>query len=97
MRIFKEDFRKWLLDWNAQNRMGHIKFKFLHESMKWGLYVDFLDSNGIMISLLFDDQTSDFEWNIHLDGVFIVEERPFETRTPARKSALEMAIRIYEQ
>ena len=103
----KEDFEKWV-NQNHQKlivRMGSEKtttgtlilWDEFPLSLKWGVYVDFFDSVGIKI--LIKNQDYQNWWFFHIKPVDIhetyIERSLRNTRSEARKSAIEKANEIY--
>lgn len=79
-------------------------FLALDNSFKWGIYVDFFDSVGIVMNIDFKDNTDiDFDPEFEVD-VYIIEndewiwdEQDYKTRAEARKAAIEKANEIYNE
>ncbi len=91
----KKDFEKWLSDWKIDNRMGHFGFQYLHDSMQWGVYVDFFDSVNYNIGLIphwLNNNTVD-KWYFDLNDCIYKDYA--NTRQEARTEAIKKANEIY--
>ena len=77
----------------------------LPESARWGVYVDFFDSVGMLIEITRCGFGNDavynerFEYEISSGVIAVCDHRSdeYETRHEARKAALEKAVEIYNQ
>ena len=91
----KEDFEKWRL-LNHKYTESEVSgaaatiWEYLDESMQYGVYVDFFDSVGIMISIL--TNVDENELFFRIDGYHMGR---FDTRQEARTAAIEKANEIY--
>ena len=104
----KADFEKWRLKlhqrWVEEKDeeslyYGYSTFLELPDSMKWGVLVDFYDSVGIYINIIYECSEEDCYY--YFDGVFMdkydIGENMYKTRTEARKQALIKAEQIYNE
>lgn len=96
----KEDFEKWynnpLIEHVGLRRLPQW-FYTLTESMQYGVYVDFFDSVGIYIQILFYDFDVS-NWQICIECIedeFDYTETHFTSRQEARIKAIEKANDIY--
>lgn len=102
---FEKDFEAWLLEWIKVNlaREGEIPnkedvaaFYTYPDSMKWGVYVDFLLEHNIYVhNLLSSGKFSVYvDCNgHHLLTTYLIKDSLEE----AREAALEKAKKIYNQ
>jgi hypothetical protein len=102
----KEDFEKWYMQW-VFNEKTFLSLRFsseqilenwnsLHQSEKYGVYVDFFDSVGIKLSIR---NISDAYWfvinNVNTKGKKDRHEGKYMSRAEARTAAIEKANEIY--
>jgi hypothetical protein len=109
----QEEFKKWLntqkygLVWRPKHeRHAHIipqeeYFNKLPQSMKWGVYVDFFDSQGIHFACYASlGDKNVFEYSYMFDAHCVQDQfvgEYFKTRDEARKSAIEQANKILNE
>lgn len=96
----KENFQDWF---NSHEYFGYnhdLKlFKNDHDSMKWGVYVDWFQSTDkkaqVYIAPFFNhDLGTMYEWGAWAYGEFIMS---YPTPNEARKEAIKQANLIYNQ
>ncbi len=108
----KADFEKWIenkpfsIVHDVGDRQMNIvplngMFKQLHESMKFGVYVDFFDNNKLYISTNIESICihSNRHFNIKsntLRGI-LYEKKGFKSREECREKAVNMANEIYNK
>ena len=95
----KQDFEKWLIhEFTAHQYLRDWLFHKLPFSMQYGVYVDFFDSKGIIISLgyayFFDEEMFSWVITIGLDEVYSGDE---DERHEAREEAIKQANEIYNK
>lgn len=93
----KEDFKKWYYNIKEQDSFVPKtveSFCLYDNSMQWGVFVDFFDSEGLNIL-----ETCEFDYGYEIldKRCDIVESvcKCYETRGEARKEAIEKANIIY--
>ena len=95
----KEQFEKWLTDkhFDSCKKKGCIypnvdSFYFSVPSMQWGVYLEYFDSIGIMITTDYDVNTKNpFYYWIAVDGVTRHDGEQDLTRQQAQQAALKKA------
>ena len=96
----KEDFDKWFMknkpEATARLYCPRIKiFEVLPLSMQYGVYVDLLDSVGIIINIRSNyDIWFNIIWHEEIDAG---DDSFFDTRLQARKAAIEKANDLYNE
>jgi len=97
----RKDFRKWYNEQTPYTPLHtpYEAFMGKHPSMKWGVLVDFYDSVGIHINIIYECSEEDCYY--YFDGVFVdkydIGENEYSTRQEARKQALIKAEQIYNE
>lgn len=88
----KEDFEKWFPD----KTFGAMPFYQYHESLKWGVYIDFFDSKGYFITQdsTYEDRGVDHEYYITSHAHYEYS-KPFPSRAMAREDAIRVMNKIY--
>jgi len=99
----KEKFKEWYLVWIRKKRPDYLKFnddsiwrKWLRkpDAEKWGVYLEFFDSEGIVIEVLSEDLYGK-KW------YFIINNFDYElylpTRQQAQTEAVKKAMEILEE
>lgn len=105
MTKFEKDFRIFLDIAGDKVKYPHYfywsNFSAMPDSMKWGVYVDFFDSVGIVVSVFSEAEYPDvyFDYRIHEKKEASIWGRAtiagFKTRSEASKAALEKTIELY--
>ena len=107
----KEDFEKWLISqnknlepntpWAVLEVQG---FNALKDNRKWGVYVDFFDSVGMILNIGPKWDFSGYLALIEMQGEKTTYANkvfegfiPFKTISEARKAAVQRANEIYNQ
>ena len=89
------DIHKWYVTW--------AKFHIISDSAKWGVYVDFFDSVGLLIDTEivwgFDALNLNvYEYTIkHQEELLLLGEGYKETRPKSRTAAIERANELYNE
>ncbi len=100
----QDAFHKWFNYEDPQfeiydNITDYFDWDKLPDSMKWGVLVDFYDSVGIHINIIYECSEEDCYY--YFDGVFVdkydIGENEYSTRQEARKQALIKAESIYNE